>query len=1248
MERLFLAIHRFLMKRRVSFFIILFTITVLMTWIASSINLNEDVSDFMPDNNEAERINFVNNNIALSEKIIISISYSDTSLYASDGDLFNRADQLVDSIRSKGGEHIDDIFYKVDDEKTFNVGSFIMRNMPYYLDVSDYQHIDTAITSERILSALNNDRKILVSPAGYAIKKMLTYDPLHLSGKALNRLTAFQVDKVYNIESGYILSKDRKSLFIFVSSVHPVSETAKNKELVNALQESYRDVAEESSNTIRISSFGAIDVGVTNATQIRKDSYLSIMISVCLIIILLGLYFRKPAPLFLIIFPVIFGGVFSIALLCLFKGAISSIAIGAGSAIFGIALNYSLHFFVHLKEHGGTESTIRDLSSPMVTGSITTVGAFLSLMILSSDAMHDFGLFAALTLLGSLLFVLIALPLFPGLNKISEHGGKTNRNTIWERLSEYRPENKKYMVLVTVILTLILLYFSGSVKFESDLSKINYMTRDQRESFNELSEFTTLTRETTYLITEGKDIYTALRNYERNELIIDSLVNAGTIKGYLGVGSGLLSDSLQKIKAARWNSYWSEKKQPVRQLIKKYGHEAGFSDNSFNPFTELIDSTITIQPFDHFSIIAESMFRDLLIIKDGRSMVITMLYTDPSVSFNPDIITSRYPDTFVYDRKNIADSLVSSLINDFNKVLWICGLIVIIFLTISFGRIELSLIAFVPMAVSWIWILGIMSIFNISFNVVNVILATFIFGLGDDYSIFITEGLMKDYSHRTAMLKSYKSAVLLSAMTMFIGIGTLVFARHPAMKSLAIVTIIGMTSVVIISFITAPYLFNSLIKKRGANRMIPVTFRNLANTIFSFTVFLLGSLALTISGFVLLKILRPSPKNKLRFHKHLSDISRFVVYRIPGVKTEVINTSGEDFSKPAIIICNHQAHIDLVYIMMLSPKIIILTNEWVWNSPFYGKIVKFADFYPVADGIESSVERLSSLVANGYSILVFPEGTRSEDCSIKRFHKGAFYLAEKLQIDIVPLLIHGLGHALPKKELLLRKGHCTVKIFDRISPNDKTFGDDYVSKSKGLRRFYQREYGNLARTIEGTRYWSDKVIHNYIYKGLETELLARKTVKSNITHNLIARLPESGNALFLNSGAGTMTLLASLVRKELIIDAFEEDDEMRIMAENCVSVPSTLRYHSIKPVGSGFTYDTVAWIIRDIVTLKTATDHYSDNPGLYADSEIIIAQNQIRTNKCSLPDGCMEEVVKFAAAEGFHVEEIDGLIILKR
>jgi len=91
-------------------------------------------------------------------------------------------------------------------------------------------------------------------------------------------------------------------------------------------------------------------------------------------------------------------------------------------------------------------------------------------------------------------------------------------------------------------------------------------------------------------------------------------------------------------------------------------------------------------------------------------------------------------------------------------------------------------------------------------------------------------------------------------------------------------------------------------------------------------------------------------------------VARFVVVRIPHVKTTYNHYDKNIFDKPAVIICNHQSHIDLMCVMSLTPKLIILTNDWVWNSPFFGRMIKYADYYPVSNGIENAMEQRKTLL----------------------------------------------------------------------------------------------------------------------------------------------------------------------------------------------------------------------------------------------------------------------------------------------
>ena len=225
--------------------------------------------------------------------------------------------------------------------------------------------------------------------------------------------------------------------------------------------------------------------------------------------------------------------------------------------------------------------------------------------------------------------------------------------------------------------------------------------------------------------------------------------------------------------AARWADYWSSHDpQALIATIRNEAAAAGFRPEAFQPF------------YDHLT----SVGKDATTISVGGLMA---------------KISERLSDNFDY-------------------IGACCSLIVFIFLWISFKRFSLALIAFVPMALSWIWILAIMQLCSLQFNIVNIILATFIFGQGDDYTIFIVEGILYERRTGKAILPQYRQSIILSALIMLIGIGILVFAVHPAMHSLGVVTLIGMAVVLLMAFIVPPFLY-SMWQKISNNKYVSTT-----------------------------------------------------------------------------------------------------------------------------------------------------------------------------------------------------------------------------------------------------------------------------------------------------------------------------------------------------------------------------------------------------------------------------------------
>ena len=294
-----------------------------------------------------------------------------------------------------------------------------------------------------------------------------------------------------------------------------------------------------------------------------------------------------------------------------------------------------------------------------------------------------------------------------------------------------------------------------------------------------------------------------------------------------------LSFKPQNTDLSQWNEWRNSKGAELCLKLKEIALHTGFSDGSFDAFYTLISSA----PAD-----------------EGASLTA---------------------------------AIINNLSDNFNYIGWACGFIVFFFLWFSLGSIELALLSFLPMAISWVWILGIMSLLDIHFNVVNIILATFIFGQGDDYTIFMTEGCQYEYAYRRKMLSSYKYSIIISALIMFIGIGALIIAKHPALFALAEVTIIGMFSVVLMAYLFPPLIFRWLVYTQGKERLCPFAFKNIFKRGYPQTIDFVAD-CYRYRGIEISK----SVNRRLRRYKNKGLFQKIDEQLLPQTKTVILMNSG--------------------------------------------------------------------------------------------------------------------------------------------------------------------------------------------------------------------------------------------------------------------------------------------------------------------------------------------------------------------
>ncbi|UYQ93894.1 1-acyl-sn-glycerol-3-phosphate acyltransferase [Chitinophaga horti] len=1188
MGNFFIAIYNFFNKRKTLLWLCAALSFAFVAFFASRIKLEEDITRILPRDQKIDRLQQFLQSSRFADKLVVTISQKDTSAAADPDSLTAFAAALSEQAQAQWQPYIKTIQAQTDDAAMLEVMGAIRENLPIFLEEKDYQRIDTLITTTQLQQTLASNYNTLLSPAGMVMKQMIRQDPVGISWLGVKKLQQLQYDEQFDLYDNFVVTKDLRHLMIFITPSNPPGATGKNAvflagldKLVDSLHRVYPGV--------EASYFGATAVSVGNAQQLRQDTMFTQGITVVLLVILIGLFFRRKRAPLLVMMPVVFGGLFSLAMVYFVQGSISVIALGGGCVVLGIAVNYSLHVFNHYRHLPDIRLVLKDLSLPMTIGGLTTIGGFLCLQFVKSPMLQDTGLFAACSLIGASLFSLIFLPHFIVLGKQRQVAASHN---IIDRLAAYRPERNKYLVYGILALTVVFFFTMRKVGFESDMMRMNFMPDKLKIAEDKLNRINQYAAQNIYLLSEGKTLDEALQHREALSSELSKLVQDGAVKKVSGVGGLLLSEAGQRARIARWNAYWTPgKKQQLLAALKAEAAQYKFKPEAFAPFEALLDKSYSTLSAETSGLLQTGFLGDFITRQGNAASVVTILKADPAKKQDVYASLDGRANTVIFDKQYTANRLAEVIQEEFNSIAWMTGVLVFVALLISYGRIELALITFIPMMLSWVWILGIMGLFGIKFNIVNIILSTFIFGLGDDYSIFTMDGLLQEYRTGGKHLPSFKSSIFFSAITTMLGLGVLIFAKHPSLRSIALISIIGIGCVVLISQVMIPFLFNWLITNRVKKGRAPWTLHGWSKSVFSLTYFALGSWIMTLIGWIFIRF-NPVKSEKIKFTYHvlLSKFTWSVLHIMVNVKKRRINPMNEQLKKPAVIISNHQSFLDILASTMYHPQVILLTNEWVWKSPIFGAVVRMADYYPVAEGAEGSVDKIREKVKLGYSVVVYPEGTRSPDTNIKRFHKGAFYLAEQLGLDVLPIILHGTAYTMSKSDFLLKDGTVTVKYLPRIPQSDSSWGEGYAARTKSISKYFKKEYEQLRAETEVPKYFREQMIYNYIYKGPVLEWYMRIKTKLENNYELFNQLvPKQGKVLDIGCGYGFLSYMLNWAGPGRHVTGVDYDEDKIATASH-----GYLRNENINFVHADVTqyafghYDT--FIISDVLHYLKSED----------------------------------------------------------
>ncbi|WP_114821715.1 MMPL family transporter [Chryseobacterium sp. KLBC 52] len=1197
MHRFFIFLYYLISKNKILSVFAALGIAVLCIFFASKINFEEDINQIIPKNEKSDLTAKVLKQLNFSDKIIVIIENKSSE---DSFQLSETADTFLKKIEPLQ-KYIGSVQGKVNDNEISETFDFVNQNLPLFLNENDYKDIDRKLQKDSIATQVENNYISLVSPTSLVTKEFIKKDPLGLTFLGIKKLNALNISKDFKLEDSYIVTKDGKNLLLFIDPKNKSNDTKANEAFVDQLNAIKDGINKQFKGKTEISYFGSPVIAVANAKQIKKDIQNTVIISMTVLLVLLIYYFRNVFTPIIVFLPTVFSVLLALLVLYFIKDKISAISLSVGAILIGITIDYALHILTHYKHNNNIEELYKEITKPIILSSATTAVSFLCLVFVRSEALKDLGLFAAITVILSSVSALIIVP---QLYKPKEKGEHLNTNFI-DKIGSYPYEKNKPLIIGCSVIILACLFGFRHVGFNEDIGDLNYIPKELKISEAKLQKLSDITSKSIYTISYGNSEEQALSRNSELSSFLEKEKKEGKILSYNSIGSVVLSEKDQQKKIEEWNQFWNDQKksQTISELVSN-GNKFGFNSSAFDGFNEVLHKNYSTLSLKDYQKVKALQISEFMSNENGFYTVSNVVKVDEKKrdTFIKDI--EKKHDAIAIDRQQMNENFLGLLKRDFSTLINYSLLAIILTIIVFFRNFELTVLTMFPIVLTGVVTAGILYFLGLELNIFSTVVCTLVFGVGDDFSIFLTQAMQKEHTTGKNELPTYRISIILAVFTTILSIGSLIFAKHPALHSLALVALIGMFSVIIITSTLYPFWFRLFITNRAKKGLSPITFRLFLISVLSFLYYGLGGLIFSAFGSFFVKNSQGKTLNIIKLI--LAQFLTSVLYSNPFVKKKVIKNTSEDFSRPAVIIANHTSFLDTLAIAMATHKIIYLVNDWVYESPVFGKLVRALGFYPVSQGIENGMNKLKEKVEQGYSLVVFPEAERSYTNDVKRFHKGAFYLAEQFGLDILPLYIHGNSEVLPKGDFIIYDGSITVKVGNRISKDDMSFGKNYSERTKKINAYFREEFARLREEIEDENYFKKKLFLSYLYKDSEVvqEVKEDFNAHKSVYFELNKHISNDAHILHLADDFGQKDALLTLYQASRRVFSLIQNDEKRATAAHSYLVKRR-KIHYIKDLSEvskkidvllishdRFTWNDIQELPETIIFVNTKSDSF--------------------------------------------------------
>ena len=791
-----------------AFAAISFVVTLVFT---SRINWDKNILSLLPETQrEIGKYKELIKEFRIMDAMFLDISRTG-SLETSENDLVSVGDSFAEILENSG--YFKKILYKWDYSSLLYGLEILKKHRAALFTENDEKRFESITKTEAIIKTLDSwKRRLIESPAPF-MTKSLYEDPLGFNEVFAEKFYSFQeLGGPITISSGRMFSKDKKHVLMILYPRSNIIDSRASKELTEFMDENIKKFS--SGKNLRIAYLSGHRFTYENEKRIKRDVFLTLIVSIAAIIFLTFLVYSRPGLALLVLLPAVYGLFVSLGILKWLLPDVSIIIIGCGALLIGITVDYGIHFLFNVDQYSwkngikmkGFSSLISArIRKPVILSAATTIAAFLSLQFSDLPGYKHLGVFVSLGIAASAFFVLVVLPLLVPSFKKEPHPPAINLSGGLASFFRISLKYRKILLLIVFLVSIVVIPGYRNIGFEGDISKLNAASEDIKKDMEIVNKSFGDSTSSTLVIAKGENLEEALRLNEDIFLKLKALKEEGVIERFTYINYLLPSKRKQRENIKRWNSFHRRIGEKFRKNFYYACSKLRMRKEVFADFiNSLPGSNALLDCSDYNGSAVEDIISNQIVQRKDMVLTTVKLVSDDKFPILKKKLSN--PGIIIYNGKDFITTIVHLITGQMRKIGIISLLFIVVILSLYRRNLKTVLFMIMPLFLSLFWTFGIMGWLNIKINIINCFVMVFTFGLVVDYCIFLVAACEKNTKDLSSVSHS-AGAIVVSALTTMFGLGALVLASHPALFSLGVTALLAISSGLLAVFILVPLFF---------------------------------------------------------------------------------------------------------------------------------------------------------------------------------------------------------------------------------------------------------------------------------------------------------------------------------------------------------------------------------------------------------------------------------------------------------